>query len=122
MQGCKGKGTPPITKAGPEKSMEGEPLDPERASKARIGIDLFTYYAQDRPDLRVTARVLFQRVANPNEGIGRCLKRAIRHLASHLRGVLMYPRGSAGHTVKRLTDSDWAGDVSARKSCSGGYI
>lgn len=83
MEGCKGKGTP-MTTEGPNKSMGGKPLDPERPSKARKGIDNISYVAQDRPDLAVTARVLSPQMASPTEGTEVCPKRAIHDLASTL--------------------------------------
>lgn len=56
------------------------------------------HWDQDRPDSAATARALSQRMAAPTEGTEMCLKRVIRHLASHPRGVLMLRRGWAGET------------------------
>lgn len=42
----------------------------------------------------ITARVLPQRMVTATEGTEMCLKRAIRYLASHPRGVLMPTRGA----------------------------
>lgn len=80
---------------------------------------IIDYAAQDRPDLGVTASVVSARIASPTEGIDHCLKRAIRHLASHPRWVLMYPGGSLGETIKIWTDSDWVGDVNSRSPVLG---
>lgn len=112
----------PSDKSGGNRAGTGQPLTGESASKTRRGVAIINYLSQDRPDLSVTARVLVQRMASPTEGTGMCLKRAIRYLSSHPRGLLIYPRDMVDQTLRIWTDSDWAGDVQSRKSCSGGYI
>lgn len=87
------------------------------------GRAIVKYKAQDRPDMALTTRVLFQRMAVPTRGIEYCLKRPIRQFASHPCGVLTHPRGIGSRRALRIpTDSDWVADVTSRKSHCGGYI
>lgn len=109
LEGCKGKETP-ITKEGPEKSMSGESLDADTASKARTGLAILNYVAQDGPDLAVTARVLSQRMSAPTEGTEHCLNCALLYLASHPHGVLMFPCGSVDETLPAWADIDWSAE------------
>lgn len=80
------------------------------------------YMAQDRPDTELVARVFSQIMASPTEGTEYCLKRVIRYLVSHPRGAWTYPRGSTDGPLRSWTQSDWAGSVASRKSCSVGDI
>lgn len=89
---------------------------------ARRGNVIINYMAQDGPDLVVRARVLPHRVDTPTDGTEICLRRAIRYMSSHPRGVSMFPRSTIDDTLRMWTDSDWAGDVMSRRSCSGGHI
>ena len=72
--------------------------------------------------MSVAARVLSQCMARPREGVLQCLKRVIRYLHGNPRCVLMVDPDVPLQDVKVWTDSDWAGDVASRKSCSGGYL
>lgn len=63
---CRAKAT--MTKEGPEKSSEGEPLAANWAKSVRRGLPIVNYMAQDRPELAVTTRVLSQRMGARAEG------------------------------------------------------
>lgn len=78
--------------------------------------------AQDYPDLPATARALSQHVSDPVQGTYMCLKWAIRHLPSQPRGMLTFPGGKSEEALRIWTESDWVGDASWRRSCSGRHI
>lgn len=78
------------------------------------------YMAQDRPDLPATARVLSQMMAEKKTGSEEHLKRTARHPASHPRVLLMIPRGQTKEPLHVWADSDWVGDMSTSRLCSGG--
>ena len=78
--------------------------------------------AQDRPDLSVAARVLSQCMAHPREGVLQGVKRVIRYLRGRPRCVLLILTDGELDKIEVMTDSDWAGDVTTRKSCSGGSL
>lgn len=70
--------------------------------------------------MAVTARS--QRMGAQTEGAELCLDRAIRHLASHPKRVLMCLGGTVEDPVRLRADSDWVGDVTSPNSCSGDRI
>lgn len=79
------------------------------ASKARRGISIINYMAQDLPELSVMAKVLSQRMADPTTGTEECLERTITYLVRHPRGLLVFPRGQVEKPLRCWTGSDWAG-------------
>ena len=50
------------------------------------------------------------------------LKRVLRYLKSHPRGVYLYGWQPTADTLRAQVDSDWAGCEKSRKSTSGGLI
>ena len=112
----------PLTKEGQDLLDTGEKLDGEMARKVRRGIARINYMAQDRSDLGVAARVLSQHMANPQEGAVSGIKRVIRYLKRYPRGILEIQGGGDMKVLAVWTDSDWAGDVVSRRSCSGGSL
>jgi hypothetical protein len=120
MESCKPADTP-ITKQFAEEMNTGDPLGDEEARKARRAIARVNYMAQDRPDLSVAARVLSQGMAHPHEGINVGIKRVIRYLAKCPRSVLKICPDEK-RELDIWTDSDWAGDLETRRSCSGGML
>jgi hypothetical protein len=99
----------------------GEPLDEEESRKVRRAIARINYMAQDRPDLGVVSRILSQGMATPHAGIRVGIKRAIRYLKRCPRCVLRVT-ADLERSLELWTDSDWAGDVATRRSCSGGVV
>ena len=120
MAQCKPMDTP-ITKSQIEEINTGEPLNDEDARKVRRAIARINYMSQDRPDLAVVSRVLSQGMSAPHEGIRGGIKRAIRYLKKCPRCVLRVSVDPE-RSLELLTDSDWAGDASSRRSCSGGFV
>ena len=121
MEHCKEVETP-ITKGFQEQSTIGEELREDEAKQVRRAIARINYMAQDRPDLSVAARVLSQCMAHPREGVRQGVKRVIRYLSGRPRCVLMIPHSVEFNKIEVMTDSDWAGDISTRRSCSGGSL
>jgi hypothetical protein len=61
-------------------------------------------------------------MARPREGVLQGIKRVIRYLRKYPRCILeVHPMTEFDH-LEVWTDSDWAGDVASRKSCSGGSM
>jgi hypothetical protein len=117
---CKPVDTP-VTKSVAEKIHNGEPLEAEEATKIRRAVARVSYMAQDRPDLAVASRILSQSMANPHAGIRLGLKIVIQYLKKYPRCVL-HVAPDPEMALELWTDSDWAGDVSTRRSCSGGLV
>jgi hypothetical protein len=111
----------PITKSQIEEINTGEPLKEEDSRKVRRAIARINYMAQDRPDLAVASRILSQGMSSPHEGIQGGIKRVIRYLKRCPRCVLRMSVDPE-RSLELLTDSDWAGDASSRRSCSGGFV
>ena len=120
MTECKPAETP-ATKNLLEELNNGEPLNEEESRKVRRAIARINYMAQDRPDLAVVSRILSQGMATPYSGIRVGIKRAIRYLKRCPRCVLRVAADTT-RSLELWTDSDWAGDVVTRRSCSGGSV
>lgn len=121
MEHCKEVDTP-ITKNCQEQVHLGEELPEEDARRVRRSIARINYMAQDRPDLSVAARIMSQCMSRPREGVRTCVKRAIRYLRKYPRCILEVTPAAAFDQLDVWTDSDWAGDIVSRKSCSGGSL
>ena len=122
MDQCAGVDTP-LTKDMEVKISEGAEIQANDVTKVRRAIALVNYMAQDRPDLVPVSRVLSQQMASPKTNVIIAIKRVIRYLRKFPRCVLtMTHDGNQEIVLDGWTDSDWAGDVVSRKSCSGGLI
>jgi hypothetical protein len=121
MEQCKAVDTP-ITKGGQDGVYTGEELSEQEGKRARRAIARVNYMAQDRPDLSVVARVMSQCMSRPTEGVIPCIKRVIRYLKGCRGYALKIPYGQMLNKIEIWSDSDWAGDATTRKSCSGGFI
>ena len=111
----------PLTREGQDTAGMGDDLDEGTARSARRSIARINYMAQDRPDLGAAARVLSQHMAQPKSGVIPVLKRVLRYLRKYPRGILKVT-GVVEWIIEVFTDSDWAGDVASRRSCSGGGL
>ena len=124
MESCKPV-ISPMTKEGKEKAGEGDVLAHRDATRVRRAIARVNYMAQDRADLSSVARVASQHMSEPRTGTELLMKRVIRYLKSQPRVMnVINPLMLHGQemTIEAITDSDWAGDVDNRKSCSGGVV
>ena len=123
MEHCKPVDTP-ITKNGQDCLNDGDELKDDDAKKVRRAIARINYMSQDRADLSVAARVLSQGMARPREGAVQGVKRVIRYLKGTSRCVLLINPSVAEEEMSLIvfTDSDWAGDGTTRRTCSGGCL
>jgi hypothetical protein len=112
----------PVTKDGADKIGVGDELPEDEAKRARRAIARINYMAQDRPDLSVAARLLSQHMAVPREGVVPGIKRVIRYIQKYPRGVSYIGKHYDTPILHVWTDSDWAGDLESRRSCSGGSL
>ena len=109
----------PITKNGQDSLNNGEELHEEEARRAIARIN---YMAQDRPAISVAARVLSHCMAGPREGVLPAIKLVIRYLRRYPRCIIEINSDQQVTELDVWTDSDWAGNVETRKSCSGGSL
>ena len=56
----------------------------------------------------------------PRSGTSVVIKRVLRHLRAYPQGLFKFKMGNDDWTMHDWTDRDWAGDVSTRRSRSGG--
>ena len=61
-------------------------------------------------------------MAGPREGVLPAIKRVIRYLRRYPRCIIEIDSDQQVTELDVWTDSDWAGDVETRKSCSGGSL
>lgn len=72
-----------------------------------------------RPDIAYAVGVLSQFMHNPGRAHWEAAKRVLRYLRGTKSMKITYMRSSGGAEVKGYSDSDWAGDITTRKSTSG---
>ncbi len=82
----------------------------------------FLYLSQDRPDIQFGVRECSKRMSEPRVGDMVNLKRIARHLMGRPSCKALFPFGGDLSNIIVHTDSDWAGDRTARKSVSGGVL
>ena len=121
LQHSRGVDTP-VTRDGVDKIGTGDELDTATATKVRRSIARINFMAQDRPDLAVAARIASQWMSSPREGVLPFFKRVIRYLLKFPRVSNVIQEQEWPQCLHVWTDSDWAGDESSRRSCSGGYV
>ena len=61
-------------------------------------------------------------MASPREGVLQAIKRVIRYLRRYPRCIIEINSDQQVTELDVWTDSDWAGDVETRKSCSRGSL
>jgi hypothetical protein len=125
MEQCKGLSTPMGRDEASDvnrDSSTNEVLSDTGATRYRRAAARVNYMAQDRPDLSVPSRILSQGMSTPTVNDETKLKRVLRYLKSHPRCINCMLWQSSPDSLTLLVDSDWAGDKSSRKSCSGGCI
>ena len=118
-EGSNGLGAP----SAHQRSNEDERLlDKSEASKYRAGVARLNYAAQDRSDIQFAVKELSRKMAAPDEGDKKALKRLARYLVDKTRVVQHYDWQNDVPAVKVWTDTDFAGCKTTRKSTSGGVI
>ena len=68
------------------------------------------------------SKELSRAMASPSEADLVKLKRALRYLRAHPRGIYQYKWQDEVNALKAQVDSDWAGCQKTRRSTSGGII
>lgn len=73
-----------------------------------------------RPDIAFSVSMLRRFCSNPEPTHWRLAKRTLRYLKETSNYGITYECGKKN--LQGFTDSDWAGDVNDRKSCTGNVI
>ncbi|CAK0909172.1 unnamed protein product, partial [Prorocentrum cordatum] len=93
-------------------------LDSGFATTYRSGTMRLRYLDQDLPHLQFVANRVARHMANPVVGGFNRMKRVARILKARPRWVVSFWEQEASTKIPVRSDSDWAGDVSTRKSVS----
>jgi len=88
----------------------------EKPYKELVGSLIYLANAT-RPDIAFISNVLSRYYSNPQQKHWIAAKRVIRYLKETIDYCITYE--ADGKPMQTFVDSDWAGDVSDRKSCSG---
>ena len=73
-----------------------------------------------RPDIAFAARTLSRFCSDPGEEHWLVAKNVLRYLKATLNHGITYSKNDEG--IKAYSDSDWAGDIDDRRSCSGNVL
>ena len=109
-----------MTEESDSSAWDGDQLGPSEGRRARRAIARVNFMTQHRPDLSSAARVVSQHMSSPTTGIVEAVKRIIRYIKKYPKCVQNIE--NYNEDIIWLVDSDWAGDVSTRRSCSGGVV
>ena len=111
-------------------------ISEERKQRFRSGFGTLMYLAQDRTDCQYAIKCLSSWLANPTEQGEKCLTHLILYLSGTRNMTFLLPYEKPGaemikkingqqndneeseHCLEIFCDSDWAGNVSTRKSTS----
>eukprot|EP00972_Heterocapsa_arctica_P074977 11065978-Heterocapsa_arctica.AAC.1 len=80
------------------------------------------FLSSDRPDISYAVKELCRSMSKPSSKDMDSLKRLARYLKGRPRMVIHFGLQAAPGELTVLTDSEWAGCVSAQKSTSGGVV
>lgn len=80
------------------------------------------YYALDRVDLQFVSRKLASSLRTPKREDMSRLRRAVKYMKGTKHYVLYFKYQNKDAKLRGYADSDWAGEVESRKSCSSGVI
>ena len=94
-------------------------MSPSDATLYRRAAARINYVALGRPDLSFASRVASSCMSMPKEGDEQIIKRIIRYLKGKPRVAIRYQFQEEPEGLVVYTDSDWAGDITTRKSTSG---
>ena len=97
-------------------------MDKHDASRYRALSARLNYLSLDRPDLQFAAKQASRHMATPRVSDWALLKRTARYLVECPRSVQTFRWQVPSSMVTTITDSDWAGERSSRKSTSGGVV
>ena len=123
MQHCNPVATPCVKTSACVPAAQGGPEAKEMistdATLYRRAAACINYVALDRPDLSFASRVASSCMRNPKEGDEAIIKRIIRNLKGKPRVAIRHQFQEESEGIIVYTESDWAGDLSIRKSTSG---
>ena len=92
------------------------------AKRYRRAVARINFMAQDRCDLSSAVKVMSQSMAAPREGYEGLVKRVIRYIKRYPRSFHEMKYQEFGGNLEIVIDSDWAGELTSRRSTSGGVI
>lgn len=101
-------------------SSETERLDMQQKPYRELIGGLVYLANATRPDIAFAASLLSRFSADPGEAHWHLAKRVLRYLKGTSHYGITYRKDKENLTA--YTDSDWAGDVDDRKSCSGNVL
>ena len=93
-----------------------EKLAPADSTSYRSLVMKLAYVAQETADIAETVNCLKRHMKEPRSGHMSELTRLEWYLTKNKRDVLTFPRQTSEATLQVHVDSDWAGDLLARKS------
>ena len=128
LEGKKAKGTPLPSGTQPVHTATS-PLSVDEAGLFRTCVGTLLFVQQDALHAQFAIRLLAQHMSSPNIGAMKMLKHLVLYLKStegYCVGLSVPEKGaglvvqseSAKHVFETFTDSDWAADVTDRKSVS----
>ena len=112
--------TPGVSSQKQDDNDTEEPMSNEKATKYRRCAAILNYLSQDRCDISFATKEIARSMARPNQSDEVKLKRALRYLLTHPRGIYHFPFQNEPEEITCFIDSDWAGCSKTRKSTSGG--
>ena len=113
----------PLTKGDSEShSLDRDALESMGAREStqfRRSVARLNYLSLDRPDIGIAVNKLARCMAHPKAGDEMALKRLLRYLQGAPRCLSRFPMQSSTTSLVAMSDSDWAGCRTTRKSTSG---
>ena len=80
------------------------------------------YLGHDRPDVQLAIKNCSTSMSSPTKNSWESMKKLGRYLKMNPRAIQLFKWQSQSDTIRIQSDSDWAGNVSTRKSTSGGTM
>lgn len=117
LEDCNKVATPGIKTPDDEDETQ---LDPTQGSKYTQIVARLNYLAQDRCDIQYAVKELAKFAADPTTSARERLKRLGKFISNKPRYVIVYKPQSNLFAVNGMTDSDWAGDKTTRRSTNAG--
>ena len=80
------------------------------------------YLGHDRPDVQLAIKQCSKTMSSPTHSSWESMKKVGRYIKAHPRVIQLFRWQDEVDKIMVQSDSDWAGDVSTRKSTSGGTM
>ena len=114
--------TTPGTKGAHVEEEDDPHLDSSLSTKFRQLIARCNFICQDRPDIQYACKEAARGMANPRRSDWDKMLRIAKYLKGKPRYVILFKQQNDVHCINGWGDSDFAGEVTTRKSTSGGLI